>query len=62
MGFETQEEAEQWAEGVEMRADARREERLLKTETDERNSIKYIRGLPRVSYYTAMAGNWLSKR
>lgn len=39
MGFETQEEAERWAEGVELRADARREERMLKTETDERNSL-----------------------
>lgn len=39
MGFETQEEAERWAEGVELRADARREERMLKTETDERNGL-----------------------
>lgn len=29
MGFETQEEAERWAEGMELRADALREERML---------------------------------
>ena len=29
MGFETQEEAERWAEEIEYRADAAREERLL---------------------------------
>lgn len=30
MGFETQEEAERWAEEMEFRADAEREERLLR--------------------------------
>ena len=41
MGFETQEQAEKWAEAAEFRADQMREERMLKTETDERNAAPY---------------------
>jgi hypothetical protein len=44
MGFETQEEAERWAEEIEFRADAAREEKLLASaETELRASVAWTK-------------------
>lgn len=39
MGFETQEQAERWAENIEMQADAAKENKLLKPTDKERIAI-----------------------